>query len=71
MEVADGMFLSFIKFGNKCQYVNTKKIVKSDCLIVVDVNHYDEPNLIGRDRELIAIDGKTNTIKFESNHFKF
>ena len=24
----DGMFLSFIKFGNKCQYVNTKKIEK-------------------------------------------
>lgn len=67
----DGMFLSFIKFGNKCQYVNTKKIEKSDCLIVVDVNHYEEPNLIGRDRELIAIDGKTNTIKFESNSFGF
>lgn len=66
----DGMLLSLIKFQNGCSYVNTKQLGKSDCIIEVDVNHYEEPNQIGKDRVLMAIDATTNTIKTDSHFFK-
>ena len=64
------MLLSLIKFQNGCSYVNTKQLGKSDCIIEVDVNHYEEPNQIGKDRVLMAIDATTNTIKTDSHFFK-
>ncbi|MBQ4123396.1 hypothetical protein IJD44_06720 [bacterium] len=66
----DGMLMSIIKFKEGCQYVNPKLIGKSDCIIEVDVNHYAEPNQIGRDRTLFAIDGIHNIVRTDSNFFK-
>ena len=65
----DRTLMSIIKFKEGCKYVNSKFIGKSDCIIEVDVNHYEEPNQIGKDRVLFAIDGITNTIKTDNNYF--
>lgn len=65
----DGILMSIIKFKEGCKYVNTKYIGKSDCIIEVDVNNFDEPNQIGKDRVLFAIDGLNNTVKTDSNFF--
>lgn len=65
----DGILMSIIKFKQGCKYVNTKYIGKSDCIIEVDVNHFDEPNQIGKDRVLFAIDGLNNIVKTDSNYF--
>lgn len=65
----DGIMMSIIKFKQGCKYVNTKYIGKSDCIIEVDVNHFDEPNQIGKDRVLFAIDGVNNSVKTDSNFF--
>lgn len=58
----EGVMMSIIKFQNSCNYVNKQFIGKSDCIIEVDLNHYEAPNQIGQDRVLFAIDGKNNTI---------
>lgn len=58
----EGVMMSIIKFQNNCKYTNSQYIGKSDCIIEIDVNHYEEPNQIGQDRVLFAIDGKNNTV---------
>lgn len=58
----EGVLMSIIKFKNGCKYTNSQFIGKSDCIIEVDLNHYEAPNQIGQDRVLFAIDGKNNTI---------
>ena len=58
----EGVMMSIIKFQNNCKYTNSQYIGKSDCIIEVDVNHYEPPNQIGQDRILFAIDGKNNTV---------
>ncbi len=65
----DGMIMSVIKFADECRYVNPKNIAKSDCLIMVDVNHYSEPNQIGQDRTIFAIDTENHTIKADPDFF--
>ena len=65
----DRLILSIIKFKNGCQYSNKAFIGTSDCLIEVDVNHFDSPNQIGQDRTLFAIDGKNNRIIADTNFF--
>lgn len=65
----DGTLMSIIKFKEGCKYINTKYIGKSDCILEVDVNHFEEPNQIGKDRVLFAIDGINNTVKTDSNYF--
>ena len=58
----EGVMMSIIKFQNNCKYTNSQYIGKSDCIIEVDINHYEPPNQIGQDRILFAIDGKNNTV---------
>ena len=65
----DRLLMSIIKFQNGCKYANKTFIGASDCLIEVDVNHFDSPNQIGQDRTLFAIDGKNNKIIANSNFF--
>lgn len=66
----DGILISIIKFNKGCEYTNKRNIAKSDCIIEVDVNHYEEPNQIGQDRVLMAINGNTNEIIADTNFFK-
>ena len=66
----DGTLMSVIKLQNGCKYVNTKYLGKSDCIIEVDVNNFNEPNQIGTDRVLFAIDGKSNKITADKHFFK-
>ena len=66
----DGILMSIIKFNKGCEYANKRNIAKSDCIIEIDTNHYDQPNQIGQDRVLMAIDGKTNEIVTDPNFFK-
>lgn len=65
----DGILMSVIKFNKGCQYVNKRNIAKSDCIIEIDANHYGEPNQIGQDRVLMAINGNNNEIIVDSNFF--
>lgn len=65
----DGILMSVIKFKEGCKYTNKTFIGKSDCLIEVDINHYNKPNQIGQDRTLLAIDGKRNKIIADKNFF--
>lgn len=66
----DGTLMSIIKFQNGCKYVNTKYLGKSDCIIEVDINNFQEPNQIGTDRALFAIDGENNKITADKHFFK-
>lgn len=66
----DGMLMSVIKFAEGCTYVSKRNIAKSDCLIEVDINHYKEPNQIGQDRTLFAIDGLNKKVVADPNFFK-
>ena len=65
----DKILMSIIKFKDGCQYVNKAFLGTSDCIIEIDVNHFDKPNQIGQDRTLFAIDGKNNRIVADSNFF--
>ncbi len=65
----DGMLMSVIKFNPGCNYINNRNIEKSDCLIMVDVNHYSKPNQIGQDRTIFALDGRNHKIKPDPNFF--
>lgn len=66
----EGMLMSVVKFAEGCSYVNKRNIAKSDCIIEVDVNHYAEPNQIGQDRTLFAIDGINKKVIADPNFFK-
>ncbi len=66
----EGMLMSVVKFAEGCSYVSKKNIAKSDCIIEVDVNHYEEPNQIGQDRTLFAIDGRNKKVIADPNFFK-
>lgn len=65
----DKILMSIIKFKDGCKYVNKAFLGTSDCLIEIDVNHFDKPNQIGQDRTLFAIDGKNNRIIADVNFF--
>jgi len=66
----DGTLMSIIKFQNSCKYINTRYLGKSDCIIEVDINNFQEPNQIGTDRALFAIDGENNKITVDKHFFK-
>lgn len=66
----DGVLMSIIKFKEGCKYINKKIIGKSDCIIEIDVNNFAEPNQIGQDRTLFAIDGENNSIYADYNFFR-
>ncbi len=66
----DGMLMSVIKFAEGCTYVSKRNIARSDCLIEVDINHYEEPNQIGQDRTLFAIDGLNKKVIADPEFFK-
>lgn len=67
----DGILVSIIKYENECNYVNTRYLGNSDCIIEVDINSFKEPNEIGKDRTIFAIDGRHNTIKADKNFFGY
>ncbi len=65
-----GEIMSIIKFKEGCQYIGKSNIAHSDCLIEVDLNNYSNPNQIGQDRTLFAIDGNHDTVKTDADFFK-